>query len=80
MDEKERLNPKTPDLNKKESTRKRGDPLSDEIRAKISETMKKKWANSTYAEERKKAREALYEVSGDIKPGMRCDHCSPLIQ
>ncbi|GMI48967.1 hypothetical protein TrCOL_g13348 [Triparma columacea] len=61
LDEKERLNPKTPDLNKKESTRKRGDPLSDEIRAKISETMKKKWANSTYAEERKKAREALYE-------------------
>ncbi|GMH49449.1 hypothetical protein TrRE_jg11825 [Triparma retinervis] len=66
LEEKERLNPKPPpDPNapKKQRTRKRGDPLPYEIRARISETMKKKWANATYVEERKRAREVLYEAA-----------------
>jgi len=59
--EKDLLNPRPPPPPKSPPSRRRGEPIPPSTRSKISQTMKAKWANSTYAAERRSKRNALYE-------------------
>lgn len=59
--EKELLNPRPSPPPKSPPSRRRGEPIPSSTRSKISNTMKAKWANSTYAAERRSKRNALYE-------------------